>query len=356
MHEPFLRAELDADRPVARYEPDRTVRYAHGPLFDIVNRVRINREGFVSDQEYEPDDPRPLLAVIGDSFVEALQVPWRESFHGRLAIALGPAVRVYGFGLSGAPASQYLQHAAWLAERFRPSWLVVSVVANDLDESLLAPASRPGFHYFRDAASGELVPVPFHRPAWRRLLLESRLACWLLFNLQIQEMPRRLGWSAPAAGPSGLQGEERVATLERLADLLVERLAPAARLPPERILILLDADRPAVYGTTLGPSASTPEWPGLAAHLALRARTAGYRVLELGPAFAVDFARHGRRLEFPTDGHWNAYGHEVVARAILEAVGEDWLGRRSVASPTAPGGRRRASNGTRKRTRVKKTA
>ncbi len=110
MHEPFLRAELDEAQPVARYEPDRTVTWSHGPLLDIVNRVRINRAGFVNDQEYDPGDPRPLLAVVGNSFVEALQVPWAETFHGHLARELAPGRRVYSFGLFGAPLSQYLHH------------------------------------------------------------------------------------------------------------------------------------------------------------------------------------------------------------------------------------------------------
>jgi hypothetical protein len=360
VHEPLLRAAFDADRPVARYEPDRSVLYSHGPFFDIVNRVRINREGFVNEQEYERNDPRPLLAVVGDSFVEGLQVPWRDSFHGRLAAELGPARRVYSFGLSGAPISQYLAHAAWVAETFAPTWLVVSVIANDFDESLSGPTSRSGFHYFADAATGRPVLRPFERPLWRRLLLESRLACYLLNNLQVLEWRHRLA-RAEVAAVGRRSDPARLAELERVADLLVERLAEAARLPPERILILLDADRPAVYGRSDGPLTSTPDFPYLARHLAERARAAGYRVSNLGPVFATAFRRHGRRLEFPTDGHWNAEGHELVARAVLEAVGEPWFARpdrppNPRARPLAATGTSSASKGTRKRTRVKKTA
>ncbi len=227
------------------------------------------------------------------------------------------------------------------------------VVANDFDESLLGPASRPGFHYMVDSTSGKLVPLPFRRPAWRRLVLHSRLASYLVNNVQILELGRRLD-RASGSLPS------RPGELEAVADRFVERLAPMAGAPPERILLVLDADRPAIYGGARDAFRPAME------RLAARARAAGHPVLDLDPLMATDFARHGRRFEFPTDGHWNAYAHGLVARAILEAVGPSWFGLpvgRAVprgtsqpASPAAPIGTRSTSKGTRKRTRVKNTA
>jgi hypothetical protein len=39
-------------------------------------------------------------------------------------------------------------------------------------------------------------------------------------------------------------------------------------------------------------------------------------------SFSADFALNGERFEFPFDGHWNARGHDVAARAIASAVAE----------------------------------
>ena len=48
----------------------------------------------------------PLLAVIGDSFVEGMMVPFSETCHGRLARGLAPAARVYAFGVNASSLSQ----------------------------------------------------------------------------------------------------------------------------------------------------------------------------------------------------------------------------------------------------------
>src|SRR5215510_6185490 len=61
---------VDAAQPVFRFTPDREFLFSRDWNFSIVNRGRINNDGFVNDNDYRIDDPRPLLAVIGDSYVE----------------------------------------------------------------------------------------------------------------------------------------------------------------------------------------------------------------------------------------------------------------------------------------------
>lgn len=69
--------------------------------------------------------------------------------HGRLARFAGARGRVYSFASSGSPLSQYLAYAELARDRFRPDALVVVVVGNDFDESLLEYNSAPGFHYLK---------------------------------------------------------------------------------------------------------------------------------------------------------------------------------------------------------------
>jgi len=40
---------------------------------------------FLPDRDYEADTRSPLLAVIGDSYVEATMVPYAETLQGQLA-------------------------------------------------------------------------------------------------------------------------------------------------------------------------------------------------------------------------------------------------------------------------------
>ena len=77
--------------PVFHFTPEREAIWSRGWRFEQVNRVRVNNAGYVNDQRYDPADPRPLLAVVGDSYVEASMVPYARTLHGRLATAAGPS-------------------------------------------------------------------------------------------------------------------------------------------------------------------------------------------------------------------------------------------------------------------------
>jgi len=94
---------VTAENPIFRFTPERDSTFSRGWNFDMVNRRRVNNAGWINDQSYRPDDQTPLLAVVGDSYVEALMVPYAQTFYGRLAKKLAGQVRVYSFGASGAP-------------------------------------------------------------------------------------------------------------------------------------------------------------------------------------------------------------------------------------------------------------
>jgi hypothetical protein len=53
------------------------------------------------------------------------------------------------------------------------------------------------------------------------------------------------------------------------------------------------------------------------------AKALGFRVIDLEPLFLAAFAANGKMFEYPTDPHWNAYAHGVVAAAVREALA-DW--------------------------------
>ena len=93
----------------------------------------------MSDYDYHPasQDESPLLAIIGDSYVEAAQVANRKSMHGLLASRFDGKGRIYGLGYSGAPLSQYLAFADFARNEFKPDAMAFVIIGNDFDESLL---------------------------------------------------------------------------------------------------------------------------------------------------------------------------------------------------------------------------
>jgi|RhiMethySRZTD1v2_1073278.scaffolds.fasta_scaffold46649_3 hypothetical protein len=72
---------VNAENPISRFTPDRAFLFSRDWNFSLVNRGRINNDGFVNDENYAENDPRPLLAVVGDSYVEAAMVPNDKTFY-----------------------------------------------------------------------------------------------------------------------------------------------------------------------------------------------------------------------------------------------------------------------------------
>src|SRR5262249_11431553 len=160
-------AAVPADARVFLFIPNR--RFLHSLGWDMhnINRGRTNNAGFVNDHDYRVVDPTPLLAIIGDSYMEARMVPFADSLSGRLARTLSGRSRIYSFAAGGAPLSQYLIWAEHAVRVYSARTLVINVVGNDFDESLPAYKAGPGFWFYVPDQNGELRLRLFeHRPGW----------------------------------------------------------------------------------------------------------------------------------------------------------------------------------------------
>ena len=78
-----------------------------------------------------------------------MMVPYEETLYGRLASTLEGRFRVYSFGASGAPLSQYLIWAGHAVREYGARAVVINVVGNDFDESHVAYNTGPGGGYMR---------------------------------------------------------------------------------------------------------------------------------------------------------------------------------------------------------------
>ena len=156
---------VDAEHPVYHFEPNRSYVFSHGWRLQNVNRGRVNNAGWVNDQDYRKDDATPLLAVVGDSFIEAQMVPYAETMQARLAKALEGQFRVYSFAGSGAPLSQYLIWARHAVRDYGARAVVINVVINDFDESHTAYRTAPGFWLYAPDQNGDASAPPDAAPA-----------------------------------------------------------------------------------------------------------------------------------------------------------------------------------------------
>jgi len=315
--------------PVLRYAPNRSSIYSKGWNFPIVNHVRVNNYGFVNPIDYDPKADTPLLAIVGDSYIEAAMVPQTRTAAAILAGNLGQKGRVYTFASSGSALSQYLAYAHFARETFHPDCLAVLLIGNDFDESLLKYKREPGYHYFQERPNEALALIRVDREVnpWKRLVAGSALAMYVVVNLEAPQAWARLKkvyqpYSIPSASYAGnvpaRVDATRLADSQRAVDAFLDMLPAQAGLSPSRIILGMDGNRRAIYESR-GESVTDDYFDVMRRYVMRVADAKGFDVIDMHQQFRTHFSAHGRRFDFPTDGHWNEVGHAVFAQAIQDS-------------------------------------
>jgi hypothetical protein len=302
-------APVSAEAPMAHFQPNVEYRWSRDWNFTVVTRKRSNNYGFISAADYRPEERSPLLALIGDSLVEANQVEAGRSAGELLHAALGAEGRVYSFAISGAPLSQYLAYAEYARKTFRADALAFVVAPNDFDESLIKYKSDGRFHYFTD--DGKLERVDYELAGMKTVLRHSAALRYVMYN--VDAGLRLQAWKASRSQPDV---EKRLADSRKAVDYFFEQLPARTGLGPERIVFLLDPLRRAIYSTETWEKARNTFYGRVPEYFTEQAERRGYEVIDLAPVFIRANAL-GRAIEVaPTDSHWSEFGHEIVASQI----------------------------------------
>jgi hypothetical protein len=336
---------------VARYDPSgpNPGLFTSGRLCRRGAEWRVNQEGWVSAIPYLPAQSRrrPLVALVGDSYIEGLLTDPSDHVDAYLPSML-PGTAAYSFGLSSWYLEQYVAVSRYVRDRFHPDALVVFIDEDDVADSLQANGtSSPSWWQVRTrgAAFEEVPPTGVKsrfsdQSASTRLLRLSALVRYVQFNALVTVptpravVDRLLGRSAPADGTnesgaahlaSGRDhgaGVSEAATLAA-ADFMVGRLCSdnpgtpivfvAHRQPsPEN-----DWDTSDRY---LQPEDLADE-PLFADGRMIQAACEGRpqcAFIDLRYAFSRDWKAHHIRFESDDGAHWNAYANRLVARELAD--------------------------------------
>ncbi len=314
--------------PYMSFAPNRDLTWSYGPTFSIVTEKHTNNYGFFNDVDYDATDRSPLLAVIGDSYVEALQVRNSDALHGQLQKA-ATGGRVYSFGASGSPLSNYLAYGRLATETFNADALVFVIVANDFDESLTKYRNSPGMHYFEHTSENwDLVRKDYEPGTAKALLRPSALARYLFVNLQINQ--RYATWRKELRQPgeeetyvgntSARSNPERLADSKKVVDRFFTELPLHTNLPADRILFVMDGMRPHIYDEENLALAQGSYFDLMRRYFIEVAETLDYDVIDMQPAFIAEHAANGSRFEFSNNGHWNETGHALAAHQVSKSV------------------------------------
>lgn len=140
------------------FEPDPHLGWVHRPGFrgtyvskNAVNEnVHVNAHGLLGpDHPYERRAGVRRVLLLGDSYTESMQVPYEETWGGRLAASLGPGWEVINGGVAGYGIDNTYLALKREYEKYHPDvLLLLFFTGNDVsdnDAELYAPdrGSRP---------------------------------------------------------------------------------------------------------------------------------------------------------------------------------------------------------------------
>ena len=334
------RSSITGPNDVVRYVWKNTGMYSHGTFRqgfpeEIKTYYQINPEGWNSLRNYEEKKHRTRIAVIGDSFVDCLQVGNEDCFPSVMEKLLnskhGKDVEVYKFGFSGAPLSQYLHMARYVRKKFDPDVLVINLVANDFIDSIAGYDNEDG-DYLQFEKDGlrwiEKKPSPYIPNPTRLWLKQSRTFRYFYGNLTLKfewepgnflfkkKGPQEFRMNVPLK--EVLSKEADIASLMR--HVMKELISLSGRDVP--LLILMDADREAIHA---GKDPTKEESYRLIRMV--QDVTAEFSVpcVSLTGIFESDYRKNRQLLNYPNDFHWNPRAHHLVAEAGSEFLARQVL-------------------------------
>ncbi len=300
----------------------------HAPEYSVT--VHVNAHGFV-DTEWP--DTQPDVVVIGDSFVQAAQVPLNAGYGRKLAQETG--LRVESMGVPGAGTATALGVLKTYALPRRPHLVLLGfLVGNDVLNNSPALDSKGDKPFYDLAPDGGLVltnaallasregPLP---GLWRASAL-WRLGWqqWARYEAAVDKVTRGAGVPIdfrvyqPATDPAWEHAW-------MVSGALVAEMARVCDHAGVKFGVVLFPD--AVGGTTAGEARMHHDWPLTAswdpaqAHARARELLSPIApVLDLAPALRAAETADPAPLYLAQDGHWTARGHAVAALASAPFV------------------------------------
>jgi hypothetical protein len=334
-------------------------------------QVRINRDGMRDAEHPARKPPEELrVALLGDSMVEALQVPVDRTFWSLAERRLegcetpgGRRVELLDFGVSGYGTAQELltlRHRVW---KYHPDLVLLAFYAgNDVRNNYRPLDQDPLRPYFelrgQQGHSPRLVLDDSFR-ATRGYRLRRSVAGRALYRLLDGSRLLQLGKQAKSAADglvgswrarNGTRGKEALQELGldnavyapprdrdwqeawRVTKELIRALDREARAGGARFALVtlttpIEVNPDPALRRTFAARLGVPDLLYPERRLAALGRREGFPVLLLAPEMARQATRtrtylHGFPNTPPGEGHWNSEGHRVAGNLLA-----DWLCR-----------------------------
>jgi lysophospholipase L1-like esterase len=313
-----------------RFQPGAEIVWTNG--INYWTRSRANAIGFLDKEPAIPKPPGTFrIMVIGDSMVQAVEVPLEQRFQTALDQLLQrdfPQRKfdVVALGYSGTGQANQLPFFERFKDQLNPNLLVLVVANNDLaNNSPLLEAIRHGWHpehlpllFFRKNSDGSCSRMAID-PTWEQHILPRGDEFDRLMKLREMSPDYKAmlqGWNPAPSEAAGLDfvfyetGQlppafEEAVQLTRCSFAEWKRLAEQDGLPLVVVVV------PAVRGQE-----PAVEKDGQFKRIAGILSELHVPLLDLYPEFVKRGDMDDAHFKF--DGHWTSTGHKWSAEAILD--------------------------------------
>tara|TARA_B100000767_G_scaffold142297_1_gene134443 strand:- start:493 stop:1551 length:1059 start_codon:yes stop_codon:yes gene_type:complete len=311
---------VNSRNPYLRYEENRTVTKQIGFDFTHVNVKRINNYGFASKRDFNTNERvrKKVVAVIGDSYVEALQVSDEDSFHAKID-AIFNNIDVYPTAVSGSALSQYIAYKNYTKNNFSPDLYVFLIIENDFIQSSYEGQKNTGFHYFNDI--GALVRDNYLPSKIKKIARHSAFLRYLNLDLKLTIQLGKLFQFQTNANNEKLKNDEiNEARGKKAVDWFLAEIRDLAAEKP--VIFILDGDRSSIYAGKKGRDFNIMANRHYQYLFEKSQSIPNLSTIDLHPVFQNDWGQSKKEFNYKYDYHWNERGHAVAADALIKFIGE----------------------------------
>jgi len=264
-------------------------------------RWHLNNAGNNWLSDYEPLHPgrKPVIAIIGDSFVQGFFIREGADFPAVLETLLDRRADVYTFAEAGATLADGMVLARFAASRYAPDAYVFLVNLEEPARSLYNCYEDSRFMqlFYKDGQFTEIERGSgYHTNRWRRWLRHSAIARYVTFNADVGLFA---GARTTPAIPKPAVAD--TVLLRKAMTYVVGKLR--ADLPGRQIVFMVH---------------ETPDRksPPVLHYLQAACDANGAYLFDLNPCFARADSTDSRPTHYSFNEHWNAYGHRLCATAL----------------------------------------
>lgn len=310
---------IDQNTGLLTFRPNEKI-YIRSECFS--NVVKTNSLGFHS-KEYNlarPDDVFRIV-IIGDSFIEASQVPIEKTFAHLLEEKLNNQANskyryeVIPFGISSHGTYKSLLYLKAYALDFEPDLIIAAYTLNDLEDDAMEEIkfnerSRP---ILEIAPVGPKSVVQRAESFFKSILRKSVLVT----TLRKKILSLKSNLEGKTIAEPFVDNVELVAKAWVIQEKLFSSFNEISRANNSKFLLLSLADA-RVHSDSAIDTVESEKLKSIA-------EKNNFPYFDLMPIFKERAEKEGKVTVWPCDGHWNETGNEWAADALFKYLYENLL-------------------------------